>query len=382
MNFTGINLGGWLLMEGYILGGRNIPECRVKREFLKHNGKRALFDFERVFRAAYITEEDIKRIAAWGAQCIRVPFHYSLIETMPYRYSKEGVAVLKDLFRWADAHRVKVVLDLHAACGSQNHDWHADSDGKALLWEKKAFQERTLSLWGFLADAFKHEPALLGYDVLNEPVLSRERTDLLKRFYKRCVKSIRASDKEHRIFLEGNTWAQDVDFLSDVVGDRIAVSVHMYRPLDFTFQFRRGMRYPGNIGGEDWNIDTVRRHLQCYRDFADKNDTTIFVGEFGVNYRANAYGELGWVEDMLKVFKEYGFSWTYWTYKAVSNGVFPDGILQYDDNPPWVRREGPVYGMESYCRLWKEKRTAIIESWRSEANHMNERLLAVLKKHF
>ena len=38
----GVNLGGWLLMEGYILGGRIIAETTFKNGFKKHHEQKAL----------------------------------------------------------------------------------------------------------------------------------------------------------------------------------------------------------------------------------------------------------------------------------------------------------------------------------------------------
>ncbi|PJC47617.1 MAG: hypothetical protein CO035_06010, partial [Candidatus Omnitrophica bacterium CG_4_9_14_0_2_um_filter_42_8] len=45
--------------------------------------------------------------------------------------------------------------------------------------------------------------------------------------------------------------------------------------------------------------------------------------------------------------------WAYWTYKAMANSAFPDGIYQYLGNPSWINRQGPVYGFENFYTLWK-----------------------------
>ena len=39
----GVNLGGWLLMEGYLLGGRNIPEREFKERKRNWRGLNRLF---------------------------------------------------------------------------------------------------------------------------------------------------------------------------------------------------------------------------------------------------------------------------------------------------------------------------------------------------
>ena len=184
----GVNIGSWLLMEGYILGGRNIPESEFKHYFKKENGAKGLREFERSYRDNFITENDFQNIAAMGANTIRIPFNCRLIETRAYVYSEEGLSYLDKALVWAKKYNLGVILDLHAAAGAQNCDWHGDSDGKAHLWERKEYQERTYALWEKIADRFRDNTALIGYDVLNEPVIAKERIGELKNFYKSSVK--------------------------------------------------------------------------------------------------------------------------------------------------------------------------------------------------
>jgi hypothetical protein len=218
--------------------------------------------------------------------------------------------------------------------------------------------------------------------VLNEPVLDKNQTQKLVDAYKEIIRRIRVTDQWMIIFLEGNTWAQEVDCLKELLGPNIFVSIHTYAPLSFTFNYVRGLRYPGTIEGAVWNKDRVYRYLEPYKRFSEAEKVPIYVGEFGVNYREGACGELVWLEDMLQVFKEFNFSWTYWTYKAVSNSVFPDGVVQYLPNPPWIRREGPVFGLENLNVEWKKHKDAIIASWKTEMFTEREPLLNILKKYF
>lgn len=378
----GVNFGSWLLMEGYILGGRNIPEHSFKRRFAKHNGKASLLDFERLFRKNFITYKDLERISLWGANCVRVPFNYRLIEEKPYKYSKEGIEILHRLLFWAGRYNLKVILDLHAGPGAQNADWHSDSSGKALLWERESFQERTFSLWQFLAEEFKGSPVIAGFDLLNEPVVEKKQVPILIKFYKKIISRIRECDKERILFVEGNLWGQEIDFLSELLSDKVKVSIHTYQPLDFTFNFRKFYRYPGVISGVEWNKSVLRKSLERYKRFAEKYSTELFVGEFGVNYRKGCFGELAWLEDILSLFKEWKFSWTYWTYKAVSGAAFPDGIMQYLENPSWVKREGPVYGWENYIDMWPNLSRGIVDSLRTENFSPAEGILKVLNAHF
>jgi len=106
----------------------------------------------------------------------------------------------------------------------------------------------------------------------------------------------------------------------------------------------------------------------------------VYVGEFGVNAREGVYGEDIYLRDLLKVFNDRGFHWTYWTYKAVKSHMFPDGIYGYRPNTPWVNRQGPKSGWDTWAALWPKHKKDMIASWRTKAFAPNARVLAELKK--
>ena len=337
-------------------------------------------DLNALFLETYITEDDIARIAGWGLELIRLPFHFKHIESAPYQYSDAGIVLLKKVLAWAEKYKLKVVLDLHAACGAQNEDWHADSTGRAFLWDDEELRNRTYALWRHIAKECQGEPALYGYDVLNEPVLGTVSLDVLKEFYRKTIDAIRSEDTDHVIFLEGHNWSQDIDFLSDIVGENIAVSIHAYQPIDFVFNFRRGFVYPGEINAEYWDIDKIREYLLPYKQFKEKYGVELLVGECGINFRNNAYGEVDYMRDMMHVFNEYDFHWTYWTYKCIAQGVHPDGVMQYEHNPSWIRRGGPEYGFETLYTEWGTHKKDIVESWKTKHFTENKHIVNIFTK--
>ncbi len=374
----GVNLGGWLMMEGYILHSPNYAEQKFKEEFKAALGNRALEEFENDFRENFIQASDIQQIARYGFNCIRVPFNHRLIEKSPYHYDPKGLAFLDQVIRWAKENHLWIILDLHAACGSQNHDWHSDSLGVALLWQKKAYQERTLALWEFLAERYSQEETIAGYDFLNEAVVQDKK--ILNAFYRNLIKRIRNFDSHHILFVEGNTWATDLDCLDAFEDDNIVLSFHAYQPLDFTFNFVPHRKYPSKGTADDWNHKRLKMSLNRFAEISQERNRPLWCGEFGVNCREGLYGEDIWLKDILSVFEEFGFHWTYWTYKAVKNHVFPDGVLSYIPNPPWVNRQGPLTGWQTYPGLWRSRRAEIIRSWQTENFTENVEVLNTLKK--
>ena len=98
VSLRGVNLGGWLMMEGYILYGRNIPERVFRYSMEKAYGKKGLLSFTNAFRNSFIREDDFRRISGFGFNCVRIPFNYRLIEDdkRPFKYSKEGLSFLEN----------------------------------------------------------------------------------------------------------------------------------------------------------------------------------------------------------------------------------------------------------------------------------------------
>lgn len=380
----GVALGGWLMMEGYMTSGRNIPEKFFKESFEKALGKDALDDFTRSFRDTFIRESDIKNISAWGANCVRVPFNYRLVEfeDKPFSLNEEGLRYLDKAVDWCGKYGLYCILDMHAAPGAQNPDWHSDCTGEVKFFSDPFNQDRYFRLWHFLADRYKDSSAVAGYDVLNEPVIGLLQESIVNNIYQRVTNEIRDTDKRHIIFLEGTEWGSRISFLGKPHDRNTAYSIHTYPPPEFTFNWDVGSVYPGKIHGISWNKNMIETLSKPYRQFMESNNVPIYVGEFGVNWRDGHYGELQWVKDMLYIFSKNNLHWTYWTYKTVANSTFPDGVYRYIKNSPWVHRKGPVSGWETYIGLWPKERKNIIESWKTENFEKNERLAAVLKSHW
>ncbi len=374
----GVNLGGWLMPEAYFMHAPNHGYRYFRENFVKAHGEEGVRVFEKAFRDTFIVEKDIAAIARMGLNCVRLPFHYALIEHSPYVYGHEGVGYLDKAIRWAKQYGLRVILDMHAVPGAQNHDWHSDSDGQARFWKSKVFQRRAAALWGFLADRYKDEPAVAGYDLLNEAVLDDAR--LLNAYYHAAIRGIRAVDKAHIIFLEGNRWAQDLECLDDFADDNLALSFHFYEPLEFTFNFVPGLKYPLSGGKGCWDKVFMRKRLEATVKAGRKHKRALWCGEFGVNSRDGFYGEDRWLSDILAAFKSMDIHWTYWTWKAVKNHMFPDGVYSYAANPVWVNRPGPITGWNTWPIHWQDKKEDMIASWKTEAFAPNQAIVKALKK--
>ena len=72
--------------------------------------------------------------------------------------------------QWCAKHEIYLVLDFHAVPGWHNPDWHSDNANvHILLYSQKHFQERVAALSEAIARRYSGNPAIAGYDLLNEP---------------------------------------------------------------------------------------------------------------------------------------------------------------------------------------------------------------------
>ncbi|MFH1045338.1 MAG: cellulase family glycosylhydrolase [Candidatus Omnitrophota bacterium] len=371
----GVNLGSWLLLEGYFFQGRNFGEHIFKKVFARHNGREQLEQFMRLYRQQFISYEDIRRVKALGANCVRLPFNYRILDR------EKRIDYLDRAISWCRKEKIWCILDLHAAPGAQNPDWHSDSDGKARFWQARDNQRLFLSLWRDIARRYKDEPVVAGYDVLNEAVVKDSRK--LCRLYDEVTEVIRQVDQKHILFLEANHYGQQLEPLGKPKDNNTAYSIHMYLPISFTFNFHLHLKYPGMIEGLYWDKKRIYSCLKHYDLLSRKWKVPIYVGEFGINFRSgHDYGELRYLEDALACFRKYQFHWTYWTYKAIANSQHPDGIYQYLPDPPWVKRGGPIFGWENFYHLWKTHKREIVDSWKTESFTKNKYLAKVLSRYF
>jgi endoglucanase len=332
-----IGIGGWLMMEGYMLGGRNIPEHVFKNRIRSLYGKKRLERFTSEFREHFFNESDVARIKKLGFNCARLPINYRVLK------SKDGFKLLDKVVRWFKEHEVYLVLDLHAAPGSQNSDWHSDSDGKAELWKKDEFIRQTVAIWDAISKRYRYEDIIAGYDILNEPVTAKP--DKINALYSGIISAIRKNNDHHILFIEPNMWAADFKGIKVPKDDNFAWSVHFYQPINFTFNWDPLLKCPGK--------KEIKRLLNNYRDIQARDDVPIFVGEFGVSSRCpECNAELKWVERVLSVFGEFGWSWSYWTYKSVAGMLVPDGLFRIF-NHEIFRRESTTPGMENIYAILK-----------------------------
>ena len=327
----GFGLGGMLHMENFI-DGYPANEETMREGLLEVLGGEKYNLFFNNFFESYFTEPDAEYIHSLGLNLLRIPINYHLFEDdLNPGVIKEGAFKHLDrVIELCAKHQIYTIIDLHAFPGFQNQHWHSDNPThKALFWKHKDFQDRALHLWEVIAERYKDQPWVAGYDLMNEPADPTGKK--VFPYYKRLRDAIRKIDPKHILFLEGNTYATDFDMFKEV-WDNVVYTNHDYAVPGFIY----GGDYPGYTGERYFNSDTLEHDFLKRSEFMFTHNMPLWVGEFGPVYTGNPVkDEMRYqvLKDQLAYYRKYKVSWCIWLYKDL--GL--QAILYQNKSTPYMK---------------------------------------------
>lgn len=317
----GINLGGWL------------SQCVSYTE--EH------FD-------TFIMEEDIKQIAEWGMDHIRLPIDYDVIETEEGMDKEEGHAHIEACIGWCRKYHLNIMLDLHKSFGYMFDKNEVPEPDK--FFTDEALQERFYALWEKLTKRYAKYKDFVVFELLNEvvnPAFAKEWNEIAAK----AIGIIRRSAPDIGIVVGGvcHNSVSSVALLDPPADEKIIYTFHCYEPLCFTHQ-KAGwvdnidfeLPYPADIAlykeksamlnqhhagvildhiGGKMGAEYFRYMFQEAVAFAEKHGVPLYCGEYGVIDKAPAEDSVRWLEDINKVFGEYGIGRALWNYKEKDFGI-------------------------------------------------------------
>ena len=331
----GFGLGGMLHMENFIDGYTGNEEAM--REGLKNVLGEKKYDlYFDTFLKSYFTDPDAAYIQSLGLNLVRIPINYHLFEDdmNPGAIKEASFAYLDTVINLCARHHIYTVIDLHAFPGSQNQHWHSDNPTHiARFWLYKDFQERGVHLWEVIAERYKDNPWVAGYDVMNEP--ADPTGEELFSYYKRLRGAIRKIDSKHILFLEGDKYATEFGKFTEI-WDNVVYTNHDYAMPGFIF----GGDYPGITRNRYYNKDTLERDFLQKSEFMFSHHVPLWVGEFGPVYTGDSKkDEMRYqvLKDQLAYYNKYKVSWCIWLYKDM--GL--QAIMHQNANTPYIKMVSP-----------------------------------------
>lgn len=329
---AGVNLGGWL------------------SQFQKYSAKH--FD-------TFITEVDIKRIADWGMDHIRLPIDYALLEDDNCLgvYKEEGYFYIDQCLDWCRTQGLGVILDLHRAPGYSFNTLDVNS-----LFSNPFIQERYVHLWESIVSRYRTLDDQLQVELLNEVV--EPTSERWNRLAHKTIEAIRRIDPNRYIIFGGNHY-NSIDQLSTIElvsnDDRIIYTFHFYKPHLFTHQgaswdkitreYQTSLYYPGDFREvEEYarmhpeyssqlqdlpkyiDISYLHGLIQPAIDFTLQTGKPLYCGEYGVIDLAPLASRIAWHRDFVGILQELKIGRSCWSYKEMNFGlVNQNGIVVHEE---------------------------------------------------
>lgn len=287
----------------------------------------------------------------------------------------------------ADERGMKVMLTVLSLPGDRWRQFYGNKNDDR-IWKSLDYHKQAAMFWKDLANRLKDHPAVIGYNLINEPhpeTATRfndfwtqdydewykqvENTPAdLNLLYDTIVKAIRSVDKATPIIVDSGLYATPWAFkyLKPIDDPNVLYAFHMYEPYELTSQNRRKgftYSYPGKVKvGNDqqekmFDRTAIKEFLEPVAKWSAKYGVPanwIIASEFGTNRMVK--GADRYMEDLISIFNEYGWHWAFYAFRedtwdgmdyelgdkkpdwkyweAIESGKLP--VRVPSDNPIWM----------------------------------------------
>lgn len=311
-----------------------------------------------------VQEDDVRWLADWGFDFVRVPVSYLLLigDSSRRTFPEERLAILDRVVGFGERYHVHVSLNLWRAPGHTNFGYPYNEPEVGSLWTDDGLGSRELfaGLWSTLAARYRGIPSeRLSFDLVNEPpatalVPGVSDADVLLT-YESAVRAVRSVDPERTVLVEGLDWGGRPVPADWCERNGVAQSVHGFVPLAVSHHrcayMPTGldvsrvpptwpmdldldlvgpdvdvppelalMRDRGVAGPRRWDRDEIARWLRPWFDTV-AGGVGVHAGETGVHRAVPHDVAMGWLDDTLSLLTENGIGYALWNLRG------PFGVL-------------------------------------------------------
>ncbi len=270
----------------------------------------------------WFTSSDLDAIQTTGMNFIRVPIGWNVFLNLDGTWKSNPWTKIDWVVSQAAARGIYVLIDLHTAPGG-GCPWGScgrigpNPNG---FWGNATYQTWVEDIWKAIATRYQGNPAVAGYDLLNEPLIDygEDAADVAQKsdFYDRIYDAVRAIDPDHAIFLGAFFGLDKIASPSTYGWTNV---VYEYHPYDMP-------------NSKDWTAQNqvVTNELAGLSAKLSNPGVPILYGEYSLYYNDDV-----WARFMAGL-NASAVSWSNWSYKV--KGTAEDGFaywgLYYDNRKP------------------------------------------------
>jgi aryl-phospho-beta-D-glucosidase BglC (GH1 family) len=318
----GVNLGSWLLMEGWMcpMDSSGLADNYSVIQMLDSRfGVATEQSLIKTYQNTWITMNDLDNIKALGMNYIRLPFWWGNVQTLNGTWRADAFAQMDWLVTNAWQRGIYTLIDFHGLPGGQSSSQSTAIINQNQYWSSTAYQAQTSLIWSNVAAHFNNNPAVLGYDLINEPFGAPTQAAIWTA-YNSLYQTVRSVDPNHMIVMEGcwsgtGTGGRQLNWQWDVLPPptqygwtNVVYSMHAY---------------PGGPPANE-----VNKQVSDFNSHQSWNVPDL-IGEF--NWEDNTASD--W-QYGTQQFDQNNMSWSHWSYKATAGGV-PNSWGIYDPTGTW-----------------------------------------------
>ena len=294
------------------------------------------------------TPEDFDRLAALGANYVNISHPGFFGEDPPYALDLTIQSNLDNLLAMIAQADMFAVISFRTGPGrSEFTFFHGDDDSwfdesyyNDLVWKRQGAQDAWVAMWRYAAERYRHNPIVVGYDLMVEPNSNDMWLDIWEpdefypayantlydwnQLYPRISTAIREIDTNTPILIGGLSYSavEWLPYLEPTGDPRTVYTAHQYAPFVYTHQESDEIEYtyPGEFD-TDWDgIDDdfdqawIDDLLTTMDTFAATHNVPVAVNEFGVVRWVPGAAEF--MDDQMDLFEQRGMNYALWLWEV------------------------------------------------------------------
>ncbi len=296
------------------------------------------------------TEEDLKWMADWGFNFVRIPMAYprylsfdrsrDITKDEVNKFDEKVLEEIDNLIYLANRYNMHVSLNLHRGPGfCINAGFHEPFN----LWKDKEAQEAFNFHWEMWAKRYKNiSSEKLSFDLLNEPTYREDMNDQYSKsrplegdLYRKVVKgasdSIRAVSPDRLIVADGNGGGSLVT--PELIDLNVAQSCRGYYPhyishYQASWVWKDPSKaptpvWPGIIEGKKFGRETLEEFYKPWIELMNKG-VGVHCGECGCYNRTPHEVFLAWFTDVIDILTSHGIGFALWNFRGAF-GILDSG---------------------------------------------------------
>ncbi|MEZ5054840.1 MAG: cellulase family glycosylhydrolase [Chitinophagales bacterium] len=328
-----------------------IIQDQYGRQLILHGLNTANNSKADTLRSPWITEADVDREdKQFGFNFVRYLIFWDAIEPQKDVFDPVYLDRVEERVNWYTSRGMYVMLDMHQDLysiifgGDGAPAWAIRSNGATPIslpngtpwwlinidpavincwvnfWaytNHKDLQDHYILAWKYVAERFKNNPYVIGYDLMNEPwggdliksfITGEFERVQLTAFYKRLIPALREVEPNKYLFFEPTPAPVTFGMPSHLskITDTRSTSKLVYAPHCYPFDTHEGGGYTSTSKQQlkDWERERLK-------DIKLHNNTPLVVGEYGLSYGQAGFDQ--YLKDFGAMIDRNQWHSTYWS---------------------------------------------------------------------